>query len=69
MMDVTSLLGLIFCLVVVLALVGAVGVITLIKAGVIVRHATKPTERDYGSYSLSQGREVRPESERQEERV
>jgi hypothetical protein len=58
-----SMIGLVLCLAVVLVAVGAIGVVTLIKAGVIVRHATKPTHQDYGTYTLSQGREVRPEED------
>ena len=36
----------------------------LLKLGVIVREASRPTIQDYGDYSLDQGREVRPEEER-----
>jgi hypothetical protein len=61
-------LGIVVCLLVVLAVASAIGIVTLLKAGVIVRQAAKPTERDFGSYSLEQGREVRPELERHEER-
>jgi hypothetical protein len=61
-------LAFLFCLVIALVAIGALGFVTLLKAGIIVRHATKPTEPDRGSYSLSQGREVRPEEERQSER-
>jgi hypothetical protein len=67
MMTLTTTLAVILCLVAVLAVVGAVGFVTLVKAGVIVRHATKPTHQDFGSYTLEQGREVRPEEERPEE--
>ncbi|HWQ16019.1 MAG TPA: hypothetical protein VNL77_24680 [Roseiflexaceae bacterium] len=62
------LLGLILCAVVLLAVLGAVGFLALVKAGVIVRHAVKPTHQDHGNYTLDQGREVRPEEERQSER-
>jgi hypothetical protein len=67
MMTLTTTIAVIFCLVAVLAVVGTVGFVTLVKAGVIVRHATKPTHQDFGSYTLEQGREVRPEEERQGE--
>nr|PZN36462.1 MAG: hypothetical protein DIU80_00225 [Chloroflexota bacterium] len=63
-----SLFALIACLVVVFLVVGAVGFVTLLKAGVIVRHATKPTHQDFSNYTLSQGREVRPEEEQRAER-
>jgi hypothetical protein len=36
----------------------------LLKLGVIVREASRPTYQDHGDYSLDQGREVRPEEER-----
>jgi hypothetical protein len=36
----------------------------LLKLGVIVHEASRPTVQDYGDYSLDQGREVRPEEER-----
>lgn len=39
-------------------------VLLLIKFGVIASHATRPPIEDHGSYSLEQGREVRPEHER-----
>lgn len=63
----TLLLG-IACLVILVLAIGAVGVLTLVKAGVIVHQATKPAHQDAGNYTLSQGREVRPEEERQGER-
>jgi hypothetical protein len=64
----TTTIAVIACLVAALFVVGAVGFLTLVKAGVIVRHAVKPAEQDRGSYSLSQGREVRPEAEPHDER-
>jgi hypothetical protein len=67
-MSTGALLALIVCAAVLLAAVGAVGFLTLVKAGIIVRHAVKPTHQDYGNYTLDQGREVRPEEERQGER-
>ena len=35
----------------------------LLKLGVIVREAGRPPYQDHGSYTLDQGREVRPEEE------
>jgi hypothetical protein len=46
------------------AVVGGVGlVVFLLKAGVVAQEATRPPHLDQGSYTLSQGREVRPEEE------
>lgn len=58
------ILLLIFCAIVALVLLGVGGFIVLLKLGVIVREATRPTLQDTGSYSMDQGREVRPEQER-----
>lgn len=66
MTSLATILGVTACLVAALLVVGAVGIVTLVKAGVIVRHAARPTPQDRGSYTLDQGREVRPESEPQE---
>jgi predicted transposase len=68
MASLTTTVGLIACLFVALLVVGMIGFVTLLKAGVIVRHAARPREVDRGSYSLSQGREVRSEAEPREER-
>ena len=54
-----------------LALCGAVAFVVLglgvffalLKLGVIVREAQRPAHQDFGTYTLSQGREVRPEEE------
>ena len=35
----------------------------LLKLGVIVRESQRPVHQDFGTYTLSQGREVRPEEE------
>ena len=56
---------LIICAIVALAVLGVGGFIVLLKMGVIVREASRPTLEDRGSYSLDQGREVRPEEEQQ----
>ena len=56
---------LIICAIVALAVLGVGGFIVLLKMGVIVREASRPTLQDRGSYSLDQGREVRPEEEQQ----
>ncbi|MGQ9548275.1 MAG: hypothetical protein ACUVSW_15880 [Roseiflexus sp.] len=56
------LLG-VLCLIVVFAVLGAVGFIVALKLGIIVHQATKPTHLDAGNYTLDQGREVRPEEE------
>lgn len=39
------------------------GVHLLMQIGVIVHEAQRPIPEDHGSYSLNQGREVRPEQE------
>ena len=54
---------LLICAVVALAVLGFGGFIVLLKLGVIVREASRPTYQDSGGYSLDQGREVRPEEE------
>jgi hypothetical protein len=54
---------LLICGLVALAVLGFGGFIVLLKLGVIVREASRPTIEDRGSYSLEQGREVRPEEE------
>jgi hypothetical protein len=56
---------LIVCALVALAVIGVGGFLVLVKFGVIVHEATRPPLQDHGSYSLDQGREVRPEEERQ----
>jgi hypothetical protein len=68
MASLTTTVGLIACLFAALLVVGVIGFVTLLKAGVIVRQAAKPREIDRSSYSLNQGREVRPEIEQPEER-
>lgn len=60
----TSVFGIIVCLVVALLVVGAAGFVVALKLGVIMQQATKPTHQDTSNYSLDQGREVRPESDR-----
>ena len=55
---------LIVCGIVALSVIGIGGFLVLLKLGVIVREASRPTYQDHGSYSLDQGREVRPEEER-----
>lgn len=54
---------LIICAIVALAVIGVGGFIVLLQLGVIVREARRPAIEDRGSYSLDQGREVRPEEE------
>ena len=56
---------LVICAIVALAVLGVGGFIVLLKMGVIIREASRPTLQDRGSYSLDQGREVRPEEEQQ----
>jgi hypothetical protein len=63
-MSVIPLSLLIACALVALAVIGVGGFIVLLKLGVIVREAGRPTYQDHSSYSLDQGREVRPEEER-----
>jgi hypothetical protein len=64
-MAMLGLLLLAFCALVALAAIGVGVFFVLLKLGVIVREASRPTIQDYGNYSLDQGREVRPEEERQ----
>ena len=52
------------CAVVALAVIGLAVFLVLLKLGVIVREASRPTYQDYGDYRLDQGREVRPEDQR-----
>jgi hypothetical protein len=63
-MAMLGLLLLAFCALVALAAIGVGVFFVLLKLGVIVREASRPTIQDYGNYSLDQGREVRPEEER-----
>jgi hypothetical protein len=63
-MAMLSLVLLAFCALVALAVIGAGAFFVLLKLGVIVHEASRPTIQDYGDYSLDQGREVRPEEER-----
>jgi hypothetical protein len=58
------MLFLFFCALVALAAICVGTFFALLKLGVIVREASRPTIQDYGNYSLDQGREVRPEEER-----
>jgi hypothetical protein len=54
------------CTAIVLAVLGIGGFLVLLKLGVIVREASRPTYQDRGSYSLDLGREVRPEEQQPE---
>jgi hypothetical protein len=58
-----SLVLLALCALVALAAIGAGTFLVLLKLGVIVREASRPSYQDYGDYSLDQGREIRPEEE------
>jgi hypothetical protein len=60
-----SLFLLALCALVALAAIGAGTFLVLLKLGVIVREASRPSYQDFGDYSLDQGREIRPEDERQ----
>jgi len=63
-MAMLSLILLAFCALVALAAICMGVFFVLLKLGVIVREASRPTIQDYGDYSLDQGREVRSEEER-----
>jgi hypothetical protein len=63
-MSMLVLLLLVFCAIVLLLVVGAGAFLVLVKLGVIVREASRPTYQDSGDYRIDQGREVRPEEER-----
>jgi hypothetical protein len=56
---------LILCGLIALTMLGVGGFVVLLKLGIIVREAQRPTYQDYGSYTIDQGREVRPEEEQQ----
>ena len=58
-----TLLLLVFCAIALLIVVGAGAFLVLVKLGVIVREASRPTYQDSGDYRIDQGREVRPEEE------
>ena len=59
-----SLVLLVLCGLVALAAIGVGVFFVLLKLGVIVREANRPSYQDYSDYSIDQGREVRPEEER-----
>jgi hypothetical protein len=59
-----TLLLVIFCGIVILAVLGVGVFFVLLKLGVIVRESSRPAYQDAGDYRLEQGREVRPEEER-----
>jgi len=65
-MALTTLLGVIVCLIIAIIVIGATGFVVALKLGIIVREAAKPGHLDSGNYTLDQGREVRPEEERRE---
>ncbi|HEU5011314.1 MAG TPA: hypothetical protein VFT66_02135 [Roseiflexaceae bacterium] len=58
-----SLIVLVLCGIVVVALVLSVSIVAFIKLGVLFRHAAEPPHHDHGTYTLDQGREVRPEQD------
>jgi hypothetical protein len=58
-----SLVLLALCGLVALAAIAVGAFFVLLKLGVIVREASRPSYQDSGEYSLDQGREVRPEEE------
>ena len=62
-----SIILAIVCALVVLALLGVGSFLVLLKLGVIVREASRSAYQDHSSYTLDQGREVRPEEEQQRE--
>jgi hypothetical protein len=59
-----SMLLIIICAFVALLVLGVGGFLVLLKLGVIVRAASQPAYQDFSDYTLSQGREVRPEEDR-----
>jgi hypothetical protein len=64
-----SLMLLALCALVALAAIGVGTFFVLLKLGVIVREASRPSYHDYSDYSLDQGREVRPEEEQKQVEV
>jgi hypothetical protein len=59
-----TLVLLVFCAIVAAVGLVAGGFLLLVKLGVIVREAQRPTYQDTGDYRIDQGREVRPEEDR-----
>lgn len=60
----TSMLLLFLCGAVLLVVLAGGGILLLIKMGVILHEAQKPALTDTSEFRLDQGREVRPEHER-----
>ena len=54
-----------FCVIVALVAIGVGSFLLLVKLGVIVREASRPPLQDYGDYRIEQGREGRPEDDRE----
>ena len=59
-----SIILLALCALIALVAIGAGTFVVLLKLGVIVREASRPTYQDTRDFPLEQGREVRPEEER-----
>lgn len=64
-MTVISLSLVLICAIIALLAIGGGTFLVLVKLGVIFNEARRPAFDDRSSYSLDQGREVRPEEERQ----
>jgi hypothetical protein len=63
-MTTLSLLLLVLCMIGLLVVLGVGAFLVLVKLGVIVREASRPTYQDSGDYRIDQGRDVRPEDDR-----
>jgi hypothetical protein len=63
-MTTLTLLLLALCAIGLVAVLGVGVFLVLVKLGVIVREASRPTYQDSGDYRIDQGREVRPEDDR-----
>jgi hypothetical protein len=63
-MTTLSLLLLVLCMIGLLVVLSVGAFLVLVKLGVIVREASRPTYQDSGDYRIDQGRDVRPEDDR-----
>ena len=68
MFGLSSRVLLFVCGLIVVAMLGFGGFLVLLKLGIIVREASRPAYQDQSSYSLDQGREVRPEEQQHDRR-
>ena len=67
-LDITALLGIFFCGLILLLALGGTTFWILLQLGVIAAKAAEPPVQDHGNYSLQQGQEVRAEHDDQSSR-